>query len=192
MVVPLDLGSARRRLVKITTLEIPVSYEAVLDTVPKLHLRPPVLPEDAKDSLCPLPPSKGYDFIFHVGVAGSGPLRMERLGHKLGYYKTDVNGKLAPIVRGSPSDFERQSDVFVNEQPMESLDDISPLSRGFGVGYETFPDGKYAQIVQLFNHHLQADIYTDIDVSRLVYDLQNSGIEVCCCSFPWGSPPTSL
>lgn len=140
VVIPLDLDASKGRVVKISTLEIPVSYEAVLDTVPKLHLRSPVLPEapeDVKHSLFPLTPHKGYDCIFHVGVAGSGPLRIEKLGHKLGYYKTDVDGRLAPIV-------ERQSEDFVDEQPMKSLDDTSLPSRGFGVGYETFPDGKYA------------------------------------------------
>ncbi|KAJ3862571.1 hypothetical protein EV359DRAFT_44910 [Lentinula novae-zelandiae] len=172
--------SSKHWLVKISALEIPVEYEAVMDTVPKLHLRPPVLPDEVKDDFYPLPPDKGYDFIFHVGVAGRGPLRMEKLGHKLGYYMKDVAGKLAPIVKGPPSEFGRRgiedTDVsVVGEQPlqvgerlglgfeMENAGDSYSArpSRGFGVGYEKFSD----------------EIYTDIDVSRLVYDLRNSGIE---------------
>lgn len=147
--------STKHRLVKISALEIPVSYEAVVDVVPKLHLRPPVLPDDVKDNFYPLPQDKGYDFIFHVGVAGRGPLRMEKLGHKLGYYMKDANGKMAPIVKSPPSDFSRreESDVSVGEQQIERLglgfSDLESTgeaysarpNRGFGVGYEKFPDG---------------------------------------------------
>ncbi|KAJ3788643.1 hypothetical protein GGU11DRAFT_691602 [Lentinula aff. detonsa] len=170
--------SSKQWLVKISALQIPVEYEAVMDIVPKLHLRPPVLPDEVKDDFYPLPPDKGYDFIFHVGVAGRGPLRMEKLGHKLGYHMKDAVGRMAPIVKGPPSEFGRreiEDTVSVGEQPlqvgerlglgfeMESAGDSYSArpNRGFGVGYEKFSD----------------EIYTDIDVSRLVYDLRNSGIE---------------
>ncbi|KAK7030459.1 hypothetical protein VNI00_014044 [Paramarasmius palmivorus] len=85
---------------KITTLEIPVVYEEVLAIVPGLHRKPPELPP-SDDLLHTHPPPHGYDFILHVGVAGRGPLRVEGMGHKLGYHMKDAKGELAPIV--SPS-----------------------------------------------------------------------------------------
>lgn len=159
------------RPIHISVLQIPVSYEAVLDIVPGLHARPPVLPK--LDTSFPPPPEKGYDFIFHIGVAGRGPLRMEKLGHKLGYHMKDADGKLAPIVRTSPKDFSRRPD---DPSPAENLererlsmdmvesggDTAVRPARGFGSAYENFPD----------------ELPTDIDVTRLVQDLKHSGIEV--------------
>ncbi|KAE9401603.1 peptidase C15, pyroglutamyl peptidase I-like protein [Gymnopus androsaceus JB14] len=166
--------TSKHRLVKISALEVPYDYLSVLDVVPNLHLRPPVLPDEVKDNFYRLPPDKGYDFIFHVGVAGRGPLRVEKLGHKTGYFMKDASGKMAPIIKSPPSDFGRREelDVSVGEQPIERIglgfelesagDTYSARpNRGFGVGYEKFPD----------------ELYTDIDVSRLVYDLRNSGVE---------------
>jgi hypothetical protein len=52
---------------------VPVTYKAVLDSIPGLHARPPRLPEtrqrDEEDLPVIPPPEKGYDFIFHVGVS---------------------------------------------------------------------------------------------------------------------------
>jgi hypothetical protein len=161
------------RPIHISVLQIPVSYEAILDIVPGLHARPPVLPQS--DVPFPPPPEKGYDFIFHIGVAGRGPLRMEKLGHKLGYHMKDADGKLAPIVRSSPKDFSRRPD---DPTPAENLererlgmdmvessttggDNSVRPNRGFGPAYENFPD----------------ELPTDIDVTRLVQDLKRSGIE---------------
>jgi hypothetical protein len=159
------------RPIHISSLQIPVSYEDVLDIVPSLHARPPVLPPS--DIPFPPPPDKGYDFIFHIGVAGRGPLRMEKLGHKLGYHMKDANMKLAPVVRTSPKDFSRRPDdpspaeIMERERlgmdPVETGGDtlVRP-NRGFGPAYENFSD----------------DLPTDIDVSRLVQDLKRSGIDV--------------
>ncbi|KAG2011890.1 hypothetical protein CC2G_011959 [Coprinopsis cinerea AmutBmut pab1-1] len=88
--------------VHITALEIPVLYEAVLDIIPGLHLKPPKLPTDS--TFIELPPDfppapeSGYDFIFHIGVAGRGPLRMEIIGHKFGYNMKDASGNYCAIV----------------------------------------------------------------------------------------------
>lgn len=162
---------APSRRIHITALEIPISYDAVLAVVPKLHTRPPVLPELEKSSFSP-PPQNGYDFVFHVGVAGRGPLRMERQGHKIGYQMKDVNGKLAPIVRSSPKDFSRRPEgpsVAENLERerlgfdiLESPGDTSGRSsRGFGPLYETFSE----------------EIMTEIDVTRLVQDIRQTGVE---------------
>ena len=159
------------RPIHISALEIPVSYEAVLEVVPKLHTRPPVLP-DHEGSFFPPPPASGYDFVFHIGVAGRGSLRMERQGHKLGYQMKDANGKLAPVAHSSPKDFMRRPDVSIMEHMererlgldmLETSGDTSIRpARGFGTSYDNFPE----------------EIMTEIDVSRLVQDLRRSGFEV--------------
>ena len=132
------------RVIHISALQIPVSYEAVLDIVPGLHARPPLWPKS--DTPSPPLPDRAYDFIFHVGVADSGPLRVERLGHKSGYYWADVDGKLAQIIQTGDDDV------------------AEPPNRGFGPGYEAFPD----------------NLATDIDVTKLEQDMKRSGIEVRC------------
>jgi pyroglutamyl-peptidase len=71
-------------------------YEDVLNIVPGLHLRPPQLPEDVPDGT--EPPPEGYDFIFHVGAAGRGSLRMEIIGHKYGYNMKDASGAFCAVV----------------------------------------------------------------------------------------------
>ncbi|KAG5342907.1 hypothetical protein C0989_005855 [Termitomyces sp. Mn162] len=162
----------RPRPIHISALEIPVIYEAVLADVPGLHSRPPILPHTVRDSFPPPPPS-GYDFIFHIGVAGRGPLRMERQGHKLGYHMKDADGKLAPLARSTPKDFSRRPDDHLAENlererlGLEMVEHIGSdtsarPTRGFGVQYESFPD----------------ELPTEIDVTRLVQDLKQSGIEV--------------
>ncbi|KAK1229173.1 hypothetical protein PQX77_007745 [Marasmius sp. AFHP31] len=162
------------RTIKISALEIPMEYEAVLETVPGLHHRPPTLPEPVKDDFPPLPAGTGYDFIFHLGVAGRGPLRMEKSAHKLGYHMKDATGKLAPMVRSIPIEFGRREDeVAVGERERIGFELVeSPAAgagdtysarpnRGFGHGYEKFAD----------------EIYTDLDVGRLIQDLRRSGID---------------
>ncbi|KAL0580324.1 hypothetical protein V5O48_001661 [Marasmius crinis-equi] len=175
-IVTRDTQETKNRTIKISALEIPMEYEAVVEVVPGLHHRPPELPEAVRDDFYPLPADKGYDFIFHLGVAGRGPLRMEKSAHKLGYHMKDATGKLAPMVRGTPIEFGRREDeVAVGdtihterigfelvETGATAGDTYSARpNRGFGTGYEKFAD----------------EIYTDIDVSRLVHDLRRSGIE---------------
>jgi len=169
--VGLEENQNRNLPIHISALEVPVSYEAVLAVVPGLLARPPILPESSKPLFQP-PPASGYDFIFHIGVAGRGPLRMERQGHKLGYHMKDATGKLASVVRSSPKDFSRRADdtlVAENQERerlgMETVEAIGDTTvrptRGFGAAYENFPD----------------EISTEIDVTRLVQDLKQSGIE---------------
>ncbi|KAL0956038.1 hypothetical protein HGRIS_002210 [Hohenbuehelia grisea] len=164
----------QRRSIHISTLQVPVTYEAVLATVPGLHARPPVLP-DTGDPLFPPPPAEGYDLMFHIGVAGRGPLRMEHLGHKLGYHMKDATGKLASLVRTSPKDFSRQPEAQAESiaeamererlgiEPAEpGGEPISRPNRGFGgPAYENVPD----------------ELYTEVDIARLIQDLKRSGIE---------------
>ncbi|KAL0956037.1 hypothetical protein HGRIS_002209 [Hohenbuehelia grisea] len=106
MVIDLGAGNASqaapgRRSVHISALQIPVTYDGVLSIVPGLHARPPVLPRPVGPNFPP-PPPEGYDLAFHVGVwPKGGPMRMEHLGHKLGYWAPDAEGKYAPTVRTS-------------------------------------------------------------------------------------------
>ncbi|KLO16061.1 peptidase C15, pyroglutamyl peptidase I-like protein [Schizopora paradoxa] len=114
-------GRRSKRLEKpihITALKMPVTYEAVLSSVPGFHARPPVLAlppgSDSTYDLSlsgPPPPDDGYDFILHVGVGRRGGLKIEQLGHKYGYYQADADGKLAPIVpseEDAPGDGDEQ------------------------------------------------------------------------------------
>ena len=179
--VPSDITTQgdRRRPIHISTLQVPVVYESVLETVPGLHARPPILPESVPSDCLP-PPKTSYDFMFHIGVAGRGPLRLERVGHKLGYHMKDATSKLAALVRSTPKDFSRRDhhdalSLAAENAERERLgmdlmeaqtfiggDSIIRATRGFGPAYETFPD----------------EITTDIDVSKLVQELRRSGVEV--------------
>ncbi|KAG6820992.1 hypothetical protein H0H93_008621 [Arthromyces matolae] len=160
------------RPIHISALEIPVSYDAVLAIVPGLHARPPIVAPTVQEQFSS-PPTSGYDFILHIGVAGRGPLRMERQGHKLGYHMKDADGKLAPLARSTPKDFSRRPDDHLAAENTErerlgmemvehiGSDNSARPTRGFGVQYESFPD----------------ELPTEIDVTRLVQDLKQSGIE---------------
>ncbi|KAF9241513.1 hypothetical protein BU15DRAFT_87108 [Melanogaster broomeanus] len=159
------------RNIHITTLEVPVTYEGVLSIVPGLHARPPILPSTEDFCSTASPPPGGYDLILHVGVAGRGPLRMERVGHKFGYNMKDANGCHAPIVRikreeggrgsSEPSEAERMERVRLGYDIECLIDGSEPPKRGFGKGYEPFPE----------------EIYTDVDVEKLVHHLKQSGVE---------------
>ncbi|TFK50067.1 peptidase C15, pyroglutamyl peptidase I-like protein, partial [Heliocybe sulcata] len=130
-----DEDGPRPRQIHITSFLIPVEYDAVLACVPGIHSTPTVLPHTDNDGLPYIaPPDDGYDFILHVGIAGRGPLRMEKVAHKLGYRLKDSKGNFAPVVAAES---------------------------GFGKGFENFDD----------------DVYTDIDVEKLVVHLKDSGID---------------
>ncbi|KAH9937725.1 peptidase C15 pyroglutamyl peptidase I-like protein [Amylocystis lapponica] len=173
--------------IHITCLEVPVNYQAVLATVPGFHTRPPVLPTPSDPAFAlPPPPPNGYDFMFHLGVAGRGPLRMEKLSHKNGYRMKDADDQYAPIVHlpkevGLPrdpavpegsdmSEMERMerflglvSSPSVPGHPVEGGNDNAdhPPNRGFGKGYENFPE----------------ELHTEIDVAKLINHLKESGTE---------------
>ncbi|KAH7888771.1 hypothetical protein F5I97DRAFT_1855418 [Phlebopus sp. FC_14] len=170
------IGSIATREIRITVLQVPVTYEDVLTIVPGLHARPPVLPSTAdSDSSCfsTSSPPDGYDLILHVGVAGRGPLRMEKLGHKFGYNMKDARGCLAPIVciardethhalpEPSEAELMERARLGGNYSIETHIDGSEHPKRGFGKGYEAFPE----------------EIHTDVDVEKLVHHLKRCGIE---------------
>ena len=185
------------RPIHITTLQIPMLYDAVLEKVPPLFSRPSVLPDDSPPDCLP-PPPNGFDFVFHIGVAGRGPLRMERLGHKLGYHMKDASGKYAPVVKVVPKDFSRReqgdnngpggmsagSPFVINGtlvNPAEIMEkigiDVVDVS---GVGGST--GDMIARPTRGFGigyETLQDEYTTDIDVTRLVSDMKKQGVEAC-------------
>ncbi|TFL01563.1 hypothetical protein BDV98DRAFT_506782 [Pterulicium gracile] len=164
---PIDLASSSPtspldRPIHITSLHMPVSYQAVLDTVPGIYAQPPRIPHpDPKDNLefVPPPADRQYDFIFHLGVAGRGPLRVERQAHRSGYQMKDADGKHAAL--STSKDFRRHMPpegikAIVDEFPVEppGTENLGPPQRGFGDGY----DGP-------------EEMMTHIDATSLVQDL---------------------
>ncbi|KAJ6536699.1 hypothetical protein DFH09DRAFT_931143 [Mycena vulgaris] len=93
-------GAAKGDAIHLTALNIPTVYAAVLDTLPGLHAQPPVLPELYTPPTSRPPPEDGFQLIVHVGVAGPGTLRAERLAHKTGYQLPDYERQSPPIVIG--------------------------------------------------------------------------------------------
>jgi pyroglutamyl-peptidase len=189
-------GPTSLQQIHITTLLIPVAYQDVLAITPGLHARPPILPPPADPAfMAKHLPQTGFDFIFHVGVAGRGPLRIERLGHKLNYRMKDVDGQYAPVVQlpkdpapqepaeaerlemqrllaasavsidglPGPNGFRGTMDITIGERVLEPQHQEHQPARGFGKGYEGFAD----------------ELFTEIDVTRLIFHLKKTGIEVC-------------
>lgn len=135
------LRSDASHTIHITAFEIPSQYEAVLTEVPGFHSRPPQLrtPADPLFAL-PRPPEKGFDFIMHVGVAPPGPFSLERRGHKTGYNEEDAAKQFAPVV---------------------GLDPDGKKIRGFGAGYEMFPE----------------ELATQLNLDELLQHLNAQGVE---------------
>ncbi|EMD37452.1 hypothetical protein CERSUDRAFT_114097 [Gelatoporia subvermispora B] len=186
---PMEIDSTPQQI-HITTLQIPVTYQAVLSTAPGFHHRPPILPvPDDPEFAIPPPPPNGYDFMFHLGVAGRGPLRIEKLSHKNGYRMKDSEGQYAPIVV-LPKEGAREPGEPNQELEMERLLGMSstvtvrgpnggegdkdgvdhPPNRGFGKGYEGCPE----------------ELHTEIDVAKLINYLKETGIETVYSSMDAG------
>ncbi|PSR81128.1 hypothetical protein PHLCEN_2v6463 [Hermanssonia centrifuga] len=181
-------------VIHITTLQIPVAYHAVLSTVAGLHSRPPVLPEPEDPAfMIPTPPQNGYDFMFHIGVAGRGPLRIEKIGHKLGYRMKDAEGQYAPVVatpkeiQPEPTETER-----IELQRMYIGAGIIPVTDIGPPGPSGVLNGEHGDAphppVDVTEHqpnrgfgkgfeNFADELPTEVDVARLIHSMKESGIE---------------
>jgi len=160
--------------IHISALQIPPTYDAAFECVTGLYARPPIIPPTNPPSTwIPPPPENGYDFILHIGLAGRGPFRIERLGHKTGYRLKDSSNNYAPVLEFLPDTTAlepSQAEVLDHMRaPSSHVGPASPIDsvvdhpvRGFGRGYEVFGD----------------DLHTAIDVEHLVHAMKEEGIEI--------------
>jgi pyroglutamyl-peptidase len=174
---PNGFASNDPQYIHISALQIPSTYDGAFDCVTGLHARPPVIPSSNPPSTTVArPPENGYDFIFHIGLAGRGPFRIERLAHRSGYRLKDSSNKYAPIIEFlpeptvlEPSQGEMLDQMRVSSANMAIMGPASTIDaaidhpiRGFGKGYESFGE----------------DLHTTIDVEHLVHVMKEQGIEV--------------
>jgi len=164
------------RHIHLSCLQLPPTYDAVLDYVAGLHARPPIIPPtNPPTTVIAPPPENGYDLIFHIGIAGRGPFRLERLAHKTGYRMKDSFNQHAPIIdflpepsNAEPSQVEILDQMRMSSASMAIVGHQSPIDtaidqpvRGFGKGYESFGE----------------DLHTTIDVEHLVVGMKEQGVE---------------
>ena len=176
---PNGYPSDQPRHIHLSSLQLPPTYDAVLDYVAGLHARPPLIPPtNPPTTVVAPPPESGYDLIFHIGLAGRGPFRIERLAHKTGYRMKDSFNQHAPIVdflpesnnnTVEPSQVEILDQMRVSSASMAIVGPQSPIDtsidqpvRGFGKGYESFGE----------------DLHTIIDVEHLVLGMKEQDVEV--------------
>ena len=179
------------RHIHLSSLQLPPTYDAVLDYVAGLHARPPIIPPtNPPTTIIAPPPENGYDLIFHIGLAGRGPFRLERLAHKTGYRMKDSFNQHAPIVdflpeqnNTEPSQVDMLDQMRVSSASMAIVGPQSPIDttidqpvRGFGKGYESFGE----------------DLHTTIDVEHLVLGMKEQGVEVGLFSPPLSPLPFFL
>ena len=170
----------------IQCVHIPVHYGTILDTIPRLHgSKEPFSPQAERwfDDRCDSTglaghkdkcypdgyriehPKEGFDVIIHVGVGRAGGIRVETLGHKIGYKHGDTQEDLAPELPLTTlaQDLENGS-VPVEYDPSVANDELvqDGKLRGFGEGYEAF----------------KLEEMTDVDVSRVVEWLKERGMSV--------------
>ncbi|KAK7691531.1 hypothetical protein QCA50_004930 [Cerrena zonata] len=153
----------------IQCIQVPVHYGSILDIVPRLHgSKKPYSPHAEKwfDERCDdtglageegkhYPngyriehPEDGFDVIIHVGVGKTGALRVETLGHKVGYKHEDAREDLAPeviqanIAADSDTNGKGLSDDYsqIEYDPSVANEELfkDGKLRGFGEGYEAF------------------------------------------------------
>lgn len=165
------------RHIHLSCLQLPPTYGAVLDYVAGLHARPPIIPPtNPPTTVMAPPPENGYDLIFHIGLAGRGPFRIERLGHKTGYRMKDSLNRHAPVIElhpesntAEPSQVEMLNQMRVSSTsmviagPQNTIDTtVDQPVRGFGKGYESYAE----------------DLHAIIDVEHLVLDMKEQGIDL--------------
>ncbi|TFK66235.1 peptidase C15, pyroglutamyl peptidase I-like protein [Pluteus cervinus] len=167
--------------IHISAFQMPVTYDAVLENVPKLHLRPPVLPKLPLEHPVYIPPEdagkEGEKKQAEID-AGSDLIDEDEPFLPLdpppadGYdfiLHVGVGGKGGLKVErlGHKSGYQgsdaagKMAEVVAREPYNESKGEKEKVIRGFGVGYEGF----------------EQEIHTGINVDKLVASLKESGIE---------------
>ncbi|KAN0059991.1 hypothetical protein ACQY0O_007964 [Thecaphora frezii] len=182
-----EAGTPAQALIQ--CIQLPVHYGQILDTIPRLHSATHAYSPDATlwfDPRCdtasglagvpdksypqgysiqPPSPEDGWDVILHVGVGRQGGVECETLAHKLGYNLPDAAECLAPLVdteqRGIEATNGAQRQGADGKAIAESLAVKDGKERGFGKGYEEFPE------VQK----------TEVDVPGLMEWLKQQGIK---------------
>ena len=133
--------------------------------------------ESITSFLAPCGILEGYDLIVHVGVGARGGLSLEKRGRKEGYLIPDYEGKLAPVL----GPYEKAGKYALGDQVLlsdairheierasggssgsEPDDPENAFRRGFGEGYEEFPD----------------EIWNSLDCDQIVAHLKKTGFEV--------------
>jgi pyroglutamyl-peptidase len=101
------------------------------------------------------PPEDGFDLIVHVGVAGPGPLRTERLAHKTGYQLPDYERQSPPIIIGGGNargfGSPRYGDEFADE--LFTSIDVDALVRDLTSGPDPLV-GHFTLLFSLINRFL--------------------------------------
>lgn len=81
----------------------------------------------AKDEFCP---GRHYDLIIHIGQGRVGGIKLETIGHQLGYRLLDAADSLAPIV-DETSGGAKDDLAQLPEQYMSEVERNSGLNRGY-------------------------------------------------------------
>jgi len=166
--------------VEFDCFEVPTVYDAVLETVPRLHGLTSPANGDSKasqgrrrvsldannDYEGPSPDAascnrKPYDVLLHVGVAPSRPhISLEKRARRYGYEREDASGKHAPSTIHAPSE---------------------SLLRGFGDPQwrTTAEDGDAFKALQARHLLYEEELETSIDVQAIASDIDESGLAQC-------------
>lgn len=107
-------------------------------------------PEGYRDIIIP---KKGFfDHVIHIGVGYPDLVQIETGGHKRGYQMLDVKKEKAPIATDQTSTYRREPKLTpAEERERENMQSettnghSSDPIRGFGKGYEQFPDEMFTQ-----------------------------------------------
>lgn len=179
LILETSAEKGRPKRIHITSLQVATSYKDVLEIIPRLHARPPVVPSSVQSA--PPPPADGYDFILHVGVAPPDLCRLEAKAHKYGYNKPDANDELAPIVddpssRYNPNEPASEAELAEGKrlEGHYSGQEDHKL-RGFGSGYEDFDeeiisDLNAKELVEAVNTDDHKDFRLSLDAGRYLCD----------------------
>ena len=185
LTVSTDIGAVAH----IQCVHVPVHYGTILDTIPRLHgSEKPYSPQAERwfDDRCDTTglagekdkyypdgyrikhPDEGFDVIIHVGVGSSGGIRVETLGHKIGYRHGDTKEDLAPELPLTGETSPENGSTQVEYDPSVANEELvqDGKLRGFGEGYETYG----------------LEERTDVDVPGIVKWLREKGMGVGCFS----------